>query len=81
MLFKFIAALWTGGHTAAAISEICSLPPLLSSVFVPDLVHGSGVVERLRDVVQARDPAVLPETPGHHGQHGQRSELQGEDHN
>lgn len=51
----------------------------VSSVFVPDLVYGSSVMERLRNVVQACDPAIFLETPSNHGHCGQRSDFQGKE--
>lgn len=59
----------------------CSSVTPVHSVLVPDVVHGSGDVERLRHPVQARDPTVFPETSGCNGQRGQRSERQGQEHN
>lgn len=49
----------------------------LFTVFVPHMVYGSSNVERLRNPVQARDQTIFSETPGHHGEYGQRSECQG----
>lgn len=46
-------------------------------VSVPDLVHGSGFVERLWNDLPASDPAIFPEAPDRHGQHRQWLELQG----